>query len=172
MVKTLGQVAEYWLADPQRAVELQTRLGKRLSRSVGAAAKRLAGEQAAAGRRARPEGQALRRPGMASNQFFDFLKQAYLLTARWADKLVSDADGLDPHTRQKAEFYVGRSPTRCRRRISCSPIRNCCARRSLSNADNLVRGMHMLAEDIEAGDGDLRSASRTPRCSRSAATWR
>ena len=25
-----------------------------------------------------------------------------------------------------------------------------------SNADNLVRGMHMLAEDIEAGGGDLR----------------
>src|SRR5690349_760192 len=26
VVKTLGQVFEYWLADPQRAVELQTRL--------------------------------------------------------------------------------------------------------------------------------------------------
>ena len=25
-----------------------------------------------------------------------------------------------------------------------------------SNAENLVRGMHMLAEDIEAGGGDLR----------------
>jgi polyhydroxyalkanoate synthase len=28
MVKTLGEVAEYWLADPQRALELQSRLGK------------------------------------------------------------------------------------------------------------------------------------------------
>ena len=28
VVKTLGQVAEYWLADPQRTVELQNRLGK------------------------------------------------------------------------------------------------------------------------------------------------
>ncbi len=25
-----------------------------------------------------------------------------------------------------------------------------------SNADNLVRGMHMLAEDIQAGHGDLK----------------
>jgi len=28
IVKTLSQVGEYWLADPQRTVELQTRLGK------------------------------------------------------------------------------------------------------------------------------------------------
>src|SRR4030095_4086269 len=28
VVKTLGQVAEYWLSDPQRAVELQAKLGK------------------------------------------------------------------------------------------------------------------------------------------------
>ena len=45
-------------------------------------------------------------PEWSQNQFFDFLKQAYLLTTSWADHLVSDAEGLDPHTRQKAEFYV------------------------------------------------------------------
>jgi len=28
VVKTLGQVAQYWLAEPNRAVELQTSLGK------------------------------------------------------------------------------------------------------------------------------------------------
>src|ERR1700684_4451150 len=28
VVKTLGQVAEYWLEDPQRALEAQNRLGK------------------------------------------------------------------------------------------------------------------------------------------------
>ena len=45
-------------------------------------------------------------PEWSSNQFFDFLKQAYLLTVKWADHLVKDAEGLDPLTRQKAEFYV------------------------------------------------------------------
>ena len=45
-------------------------------------------------------------PEWTSNQFFDFLKQAYLLTTRWANELVSDAADLDPHTRQKAEFYM------------------------------------------------------------------
>ena len=58
-------------------------------------------------------------PEWSQNQFFDFLKQAYLLTAKWADHLVKDAEGLDPHTRQKAEFYVRQISTRSRRRISC-----------------------------------------------------
>src|ERR1044072_8453534 len=44
VVKTLGQVAEYWLSDPQRAVEIQTGLGKAYLELWLAASKRLAGE--------------------------------------------------------------------------------------------------------------------------------
>ena len=44
MVKTLGQVMEYWLSDPQRAVELQTRIGKAYLELVSEAMKRLSGE--------------------------------------------------------------------------------------------------------------------------------
>ena len=44
VVKTLGHVAEYWLADPQRAVELQARLGKAYLDLWASAAKRLAGK--------------------------------------------------------------------------------------------------------------------------------
>ena len=64
VVKTLGQVAEYWLSDPQRAVEVQTGLGKAYLDLWASAAKRLAGEAGAAGRRARPARQTLRRPRM------------------------------------------------------------------------------------------------------------
>ena len=64
VVKTLGHVAEYWLADPQRAVELQTRLGKAYLDLWAAAAKRLAGQEAAPSVAARPRRQALRRSGM------------------------------------------------------------------------------------------------------------
>ena len=62
VVKTLGHVAEYWLADPQRTVELQTRLGKAYLDLWAAAVKRLAGEETAPRRRARGRRQALRRP--------------------------------------------------------------------------------------------------------------
>ena len=49
---------------------------------------------------------ASRTPNGASNAFFDFLKQAYLVTSRWAGDLVEHAEGLDEHTRHKAGFYV------------------------------------------------------------------
>src|ERR1700689_4712396 len=41
VVKTLGHVAEYWLEDPQRAIEVQTRLGKAHPDLWGAAVKGL-----------------------------------------------------------------------------------------------------------------------------------
>ena len=95
-------------------------------------------------------------PEWSSNQFFDFLKQAYLLTVHWANRLVRDAEGLDPHTLQKADFYVRQianaiSPSNF---VLTNPelLRETLA----SKAENLVRGMHMLAEDIQAGHGSLR----------------
>ena len=46
IAKTLGHVAEYWLADPQRTAELQNRLGKAYLELWAVAAKRLTGEPA------------------------------------------------------------------------------------------------------------------------------
>ncbi len=43
---------------------------------------------------------------MDGEPYFDFMKQAYLVTTRWADRLVEKADGLDEHTKHKAGFYV------------------------------------------------------------------
>ncbi len=155
-VKTFGQVAQYWLADPQRTAELQGRLGKAYLELWALAAKRLAGEQTppiaipAAGDKRFAD------PEWTTNQFFDFLKQAYLLTTQWANQFVSDAAGLDPHTRHKAEFYMRQivnalSPSNF---VFTNPE---LLRETLtSNAENLVRGMRMLAEDVEAGGGHLK----------------
>src|SRR5436190_6788275 len=156
LVKTLGQVSEYWLSDPQRAVELQRLLGKAYLDLWAHAVKRMTGEPVEPVARPDPRDKRFADPEWSSNQFFDFLKQAYLLTAKWADRLVKDAKDLDPHTRQKAEFYVRQianalSPSNF---IFTNPE---LLRETLtSNAENLVHGMQMLAEDIEAGHGELK----------------
>ena len=156
VVKTLGEVAEYWLSDPQRAVELQSPLGKAYLELWGAAVKRLAGENTEPVAAPDPKDRRFADPEWSSNQFFDFVKQAYLLSTGWADHLVKNAEGLDPHTRQKAEFYVQQIAN------AVSPSNFVLTNPELwretlgSNAENLVRGMHMLAEDIEAGGGDLK----------------
>ena len=156
MVKTLGEVGSYWLSDPSRTVELQSQLGHAYLELWGAAAKRLSGEAAGPVVTPDPKDRRFADPEWSSNQFFDFIKQAYLLSTHWAGHLVEGAKDLDPHTRQKAEFYVKQvtnalSPSNF---VLTNPE---LLRETLnSNAENLARGMHMLAEDISAGGGDLK----------------
>ena len=156
MVKTLGEVGSYWLSDPSRAVELQSQLGRAYLDLWGAAAKRLSGGETGPVVSPDPKDRRFADPEWSSNQFFDFIKQAYLLSTNWADHLVEGAKDLDPHTRQKAEFYVKQvanalSPSNF---VLTNPE---LLRETLgSNAENLARGMHMLAEDISAGGGALK----------------
>ncbi len=156
VVKTLGQVGQYWLKDPQRALDLQLGLGKSYLDLWASTVKRMAGEPAPPVAEPDPKDKRFTDPEWSSNQFFDFLKQAYLLTVKWADHLVKDAEGIDPHVLQKADFYT-------RQIVNAMAPSNFVLtnpellRETLkSNGANLARGMHMLAEDIVAGGGDLR----------------
>src|SRR5713101_8207119 len=155
-VRTLGQVAEYWYADPQRAVEMQARLGKSFLDLFANASRRLAGESIDPVVKPDPRDKRFSDPEWSSNQYFDFIKQAYLIFADWAKYVVEHADQLDPAVRQKAEFYMRQivnavSPSNF---IFTNPE---LLRATLNeSAENLVRGAHMLAEDIEAGGGELK----------------
>ena len=119
-------------------------------------AKRMTGEESAPVAAPDAKDKRFADPEWSQNQFFDFLKQAYLLSTQWAEHLVKDAQGVDPHIRAKAAFYVKQignavSPSNF---VFINPE---LLRETLSsNAENLVRGMHMLHEDIEAGEGHLR----------------
>jgi len=162
VVKTVGRVAEYWMSDPQRALALQTSLGRAYLDLWASTVKRMAGEQTEPVVPTDPKDKRFADPEWSQNQFFDFLKQAYLLTAQWGERLVRDAAGVDEHTRKKAEFYVKQianaiSPSNF---VLTNPE---LLRETLSsNAENLVRGMHMLSEDIKAGHGNLRLRQSAP----------
>ncbi|MER8485965.1 class I poly(R)-hydroxyalkanoic acid synthase [Mesorhizobium sp. M1322] len=158
MVKTFSKLSEYWLSDPQRALEAQTRLFSGYMTVWANSIQRLSagGEDADDAVKPEPGDKRFQDPEWGRNAFFDFLKQAYLVTSRWAGELVEHADGLDEHTRHKASFYVKQvsnaiSPSNF---ILTNPelFRETIA----SNGENLVRGMKMLAEDIAAGKGDLK----------------
>ncbi|RWB05828.1 MAG: class I poly(R)-hydroxyalkanoic acid synthase [Mesorhizobium sp.] len=158
MVKTFSKLSEYWLADPQRALEAQTRLFSGYMTVWANAIQRTSNAAQDIEDAVKPERGDKRflDPEWGRNAFFDFLKQAYLVTSRWAADLVEHAEGLDEHTRHKAGFYVKQvsnaiSPSNF---ILTNPelFRETVA----SNGENLVRGMKMLAEDIAAGKGDLK----------------
>ena len=94
-------------------------------------------------------------PAWDENQLFDFIKQSYLLTARWLRTTVEDVDGMDGGTAKKTDFYTRQfvdamAPSNF---ILTNPE---VLRATLeSGGDNLVKGLRNLLRDLERGDGRL-----------------
>src|ERR1700722_14768314 len=156
MVRSIGRVAEYYMTDPQRAFAAQTALTKQFVDLCASTLQRLQGEQAPPVVAPDAADKRFADAAWRDNPYFDFIKQAYVLTARWADDLVKHADELDPHDREKAQFYLRQvtaalSPSNF---LATNPelLRTTLA----ESGENLVRGLKMLAEDIDAGHGELR----------------
>ncbi len=162
IVKTLGHVAESWMIDPARSIEAQKTLATGFIDLWSSTLRKMQGEEVDPVAPPEPRDNRFKDPEWSANPVFDFLKQAYLFTSRWAEDMVDRAEGVDEHTRQKARFYV--------RQISSavSPSNFVATNPELlretfkENGENLVRGMAMLAEDIEAGGGELKLRQSDP----------
>lgn len=83
--------------------------------------------------------------------YFLFLKEYYLITSRWAEKVVSQLEGLDEETTQKIRFYTKQmvdaaSPTN-------SPFTNPEVLEEFvkTKGVSLKRGLETLIQDMEAG---------------------
>ncbi|HVS56524.1 MAG TPA: class I poly(R)-hydroxyalkanoic acid synthase, partial [Casimicrobiaceae bacterium] len=87
---------------------------------------------------------------------FDYVKQSYLLTARWLHDAVASVEGLDQRTQKKVDFFT-------RQYIDALAPSNF----ALTNPEvfretiatggqNLVKGLNNLLDDIERGNGKLR----------------
>src|SRR5271166_4793086 len=156
MVRSIGHVAEYYLSDPARAIEAQTALVTQFIDLWAATLQRFQGVPASPVAEPDQSDKRFSDAEWRDNTFFDFIKQAYVVTARWADDLVRRDDELEPHERDKARFYlrqvtaalapsnfIGTNPELIRATLQ-------------ESGENLARGLKMLAEDIEAGHGELR----------------
>jgi polyhydroxyalkanoate synthase len=89
------------------------------------------------------------------NTLFDFIKQSYLLTARWLQRTVRDVEGIDERTARKIDFYTRQfvdalapsnflltNPEVLRATIE-------------SHGENLLNGLKNLLDDLERGKGHL-----------------
>jgi polyhydroxyalkanoate synthase len=104
-----------------------------------------------------------RDPAWEESQLFDFIKQSYLLTARWLQSTVHKVDGLDEKTSQKVEFYTRQfvdalAPTNF---LLTNPE----ALRATveSHGENLLKGLQNLLRDLEEGKGRLSIRMTDPR---------
>src|SRR4029079_278526 len=122
--------------------------------------RRMFGETVAPVAEPEPGDSRFKDPEWSANPYFDFWKQAYLVTSRWAEDMLDNTEGLDGRTRQRAEFYLRQVASALS--PSNFPLTNPeVLRETLStNAENLVQGMSLLAEDMRKS-GDLLKVSQT-----------
>ncbi|MBS7811933.1 PHA/PHB synthase family protein [Roseococcus pinisoli] len=90
------------------------------------------------------------------NEVFDFIRQSYLLSARYFTNAVHSADGLDPKTAQKVDFYTRQfvdamSPANF---VMTNP--EVLRRTAETGGTNLLKGLSNLLADLERGKGKLR----------------
>jgi polyhydroxyalkanoate synthase len=89
------------------------------------------------------------------NTLFDYIKQSYLLTARWLQNTVQTVEGIDERTLRKVDFYTRQfvdalapsnflmtNPEVLRATIE-------------SRGENLLHGLKNLLDDLERGKGRL-----------------
>ncbi|MGH7154901.1 MAG: PHA/PHB synthase family protein [Acetobacteraceae bacterium] len=91
-----------------------------------------------------------------TNEVFDFIKQSYLLSARYVQDVVKHVDGLDPKTAQKVDFYARQftdamSPSNF---LFTNP--EVLRKTAETGGENLLKGLNNLLADLERGKGKLR----------------
>jgi polyhydroxyalkanoate synthase len=89
------------------------------------------------------------------NEVFDFIKQSYLLSARFVQNVVKQVEGLDPKTAQKIDFYSRQfvdamSPSNF---LMTNP--EVLRKTAETGGENLLRGLNNLLSDLERGKGKL-----------------
>jgi polyhydroxyalkanoate synthase subunit PhaC len=95
-------------------------------------------------------------PDWSNNQLFDFFKQAYLITARWAHDTIAQSQDVDEPTRQRARFYFDQIANAMSPSNFAFTNPEVMKQTMASSGKNLVDGMKNLARDIEAGHGSLK----------------
>ena len=156
VAKTLADIAQDYASKPEQLFNAQIQLWRQYSDLWQNAWKRALGEDVEPIIRPERGDRRFSDKDWEENQVFDFLKQSYLITAKWAQDLVEGADDVDQHTRHKANFYVEQianalSPSNF---VLTNPK---VLRETLnSNAENLVKGLENLTGDFDTDAGELR----------------
>jgi polyhydroxyalkanoate synthase len=142
-------------ADPGRLVEAQLRLWREqaelwqntLARMQGVDAPPLV-EPERGDRRFKDE-------AWSEDLLFDYLKQSYLLSARWLRSLVHDVPGLDPKEQEKIDFYTRQfiSAVAPSNFILTNPA--VLRKAKETGGQNLLDGLERLLADLERGRGRL-----------------
>jgi len=156
VTNAFGELFAQLLNDPAKLLEKQMALWQEYLQLWQNAAQRALGEDEKPYIEPDPRDKRFKDEAWQQNALFDFLKQSYLLTARWMQHTVGEVHGLDPKDAQKVDFYTRQfvdamSPSNF---LMTNPE---VLKATLeSGGENLVKGLEHLLADLERSKGNLR----------------
>ena len=143
------------LADPKRLAEAHLDFWQDYVRLWHHAAMRMLGRESKPVIEPGRDDRRFRDSAWQENQVFDFIKQSYLLTARWLQRNARQVEGLNDRTAKKVDFYTRQFVDAMA--PSNFVLTNPEVLRATfeQNGENLVRGLENMLEDLERGNGRL-----------------
>jgi polyhydroxyalkanoate synthase len=156
LTKAFLEVAAKILSNPYRMAETQMNLWWDYSALWQSSMLRFMGETPSPVAEPAKGDKRFRHEDWQEHFLFDYVKQSYLLTARWLHDAVASVEGLDERTQKKVDFFT-------RQYIDAVAPSNF----ALTNPEvfretiatggqNLVKGLNNLLDDIERGHGKLK----------------
>ena len=157
---TINEIAGLWMSNPERVIKAQTDLMASYAELWNNSIRKMMGEPVEPVIEPEPSDNRFKDPDWSDNPYFDFWKQAYLVTTKWSERMLAGTEGLDDDARKRAEFYFRQvssalSPSNFPM-LNPEVVRTTLA----TNGGNLVDGMTMLVNDMEKS-GDLLKVSQT-----------
>ncbi len=144
------------MTNPQKLFEAQAGFWKDYMSLWQSTAQRMMGMPADSVIQGDPRDRRFKDDAWKDNEVFDFIKQSYLLSSRYITDVVKQADGLEPATAQKVDFYSRQfidamSPSNF---LMTNP--EVLRKTAESGGENLIKGLQNLLSDLERGKGNLR----------------
>ena len=156
LAKAYMELASAMLTNPRRLVESQIGLWQQYTALWQSSVLRAFGAQVAPVAEPAKGDKRFRHDGWQDHLLFDYVKQSYLIAARWLHENVASVEGLDEHTKRKVDFFT-------RQYIDALAPSNFAltnpevfSETVATGGQNLVKGLHNLLDDIERGNGQLR----------------
>lgn len=142
-------------ADPGTVMQRQFNLWGDYAKLMGTMSRRLAGEEVQPAVTPIPGDKRFVHPAWEENPMLDFVKQSYLVFARWLESTIEQIEGMDEHEKAKAEFYTKQfidafAPSNFAM-LNPEVVEATLA----SKGENLLKGLKNLLEDIDRGHGEL-----------------
>ncbi len=163
IAKAFGELTNRLLNTPERFVDAQLAFWQDYARLWQTALTRLAGQKVNPFIAPAANDKRFQDPAWQDVWLFDFIKQSYLLTARWAQSLVQKADGLEPKMARKIDFYTRQMVD------AISPSNFWMTNPEVLRAtvetggENLIKGLEHLLNDLDRGQGRLAISMTNPK---------